>query len=223
MGKAVVLVSGGLDSAVTLALARASAHECYALTIAYGQRHAVEIAAAERVAQAIGVEEQKIISFDLSWTRSSLVGAGEVPKDRSTEEIGQGVPSTYVPARNLVFLSLASAWAASIDAQEIWIGANAVDYSGYPDCRFEFIAAFGDAVCKGVEGSPKLKAPLVFATKADIIRIGCQHHVPFALTHSCYDPIGDLACGRCDSCRIRRDGFIAAGMEDPTRYAERAA
>ena len=225
--RAVVLLSGGLDSAVALAAARGDGFRCHALTIAYGQRHAVELDAARRVAAALGAVEQRVFPLDLrAFGGSALTADLDVPRDRGAEEMASGIPITYVPARNTVFLSLALAWAESLGAFDLYIGVNAVDYSGYPDCRPEFIRAFEGlanlATKAGVEkqGSFRIHTPLIHLSKAEIIRLGLTLGVDFGLTHSCYDPAPDgAACGRCDSCRIRRDGFVAAGVPDPTRYA----
>jgi len=220
--KAVVLVSGGLDSATVLAMARAQDFACHALSFDYGQRHRVELQAAARVAAALGAVEHKTISLDLGGIGGSALtdAAIAVP-----EEGGEGIPVTYVPARNTVFLALALGWAEVLAAQDIFIGVNAVDYSGYPDCRPEFIAAFEKtanlATKAGVEGRPfHIHTPLMQMSKADIIRTGQHLGVDYAITVSCYqaDELG-RACGRCDSCRLRREGFIAAGTVDPTPYA----
>ena len=220
--KAVVLVSGGLDSATVLAMARAQDFACYALSFDYGQRHRVELQAAARVAAALGAVEHKTISLDLGGIGGSALtdAAIAVP-----EEGGEGIPVTYVPARNTVFLALALGWAEVLAAQDIFIGVNAVDYSGYPDCRPEFIAAFEKtanlATKAGVEGRPfHIHTPLMQMSKAEIIRTGQHLGVDYAITVSCYqaDEQG-RACGRCDSCRLRREGFIAAGTVDPTPYA----
>jgi 7-cyano-7-deazaguanine synthase len=226
---AVVLLSGGLDSAVALAAARADGYRCHALTIAYGQRHAVELDAARRVAAALGAVEQRVFSLDLrAFGGSALTADLDVPRDRNAEEMNSGIPITYVPARNTVFLSLALAWAETLGAFDLYIGVNAVDYSGYPDCRPEFTRAFEElanlATKAGVEnrGRFKIHTPLIHLSKAEIIKLGVTLGVDFGLTHSCYDPTLDgAACGRCDSCRIRRDGFRAAGVPDPTRYEPR--
>ena len=220
--KAVVLVSGGLDSATVLAMARAQDFACHALSFDYGQRHRVELQAAARVAAALGAVEHKTISLDLGGIGGSALtdAAIAVP-----EEGGEGIPVTYVPARNTVFLALALGWAEVLAAQDIFIGVNAVDYSGYPDCRPEFIAAFEKtanlATKAGVEGRPfHIHTPLMQMSKVDIIRTGQHLGVDYAITVSCYhaDEQG-RACGRCDSCRLRREGFIAAGTVDPTPYA----
>jgi 7-cyano-7-deazaguanine synthase len=223
---AVVLLSGGLDSAVTLAVMRADGYAVHALTIDYGQRHAVEIERAARLAAHYGAEH-RVVSIDLrAFGGSALTAELSVPKDRP--EGASGIPITYVPARNTIFLSLALAWAEVLGAGAIALGVNAVDYSGYPDCRPEYLAAFERlarlATRVGVESgsAPRIVAPLIGLTKADIVRRGVELGVPFELTHSCYDPEDGAACGRCDSCRIRRRGFEAAGVPDPIPYADRA-
>jgi 7-cyano-7-deazaguanine synthase len=220
--RAVVLLSGGLDSATALALAGRSGHECYALSVAYGQRHSAELDAAARVAAALGAREHRVMQVDLAGIGGSALTD---PALAVPESPTQGIPITYVPARNTMMLALALGWAEVLGAGSIHVGVNAVDYSGYPDCRPEFIAAFealaARATRAGVEGRPlKIKAPLISWTKAAIIRAGVQLGVDYSLTVSCYqaDATG-RACGRCDSCRIRRDGFAAAGVPDPTRYA----
>jgi len=223
--RAVVLASGGLDSAVTAAMARRDGQELYFLTVDYGQRHAVEVRQARRLAEAMAVAGHLVCSVDLrAIGGSALTGDLVVPKDFDRQGRTSEIPVTYVPGRNLIFLSLASAYAETIGAESVYFGANVLDYSGYPDCRPEFIRAFEGAVKEGtkagVEGRAlRVRAPLLALSKAEIIREGMALGVPLALTHSCYDPAGDLACGRCDSCRIRRDGFRAAGVVDPTRYA----
>lgn len=223
---AIVLLSGGLDSATALAIARRDGFACHALTVAYGQRHAVELDAARRVATALGAAEHKLMQLDLRvFGGSALTADVDVPCDRSEVEMTSAIPVTYVPARNTVFLSLALAYAEVTGAFDIYVGVNAVDYSGYPDCRPEFVRAFESlanlATKAGVEGGRfQIHAPLIDLTKADIIRQGTALGVEYGLTHSCYDPSADgLACGRCDSCVIRRAGFAAAGVPDPTRYA----
>jgi 7-cyano-7-deazaguanine synthase len=220
--KAVVLLSGGLDSATVLAMAKSEKRSCYALSFAYGQRHAIELAAAQRVAQSIGVDEHVVFPMDLRvFGGSALTGNIDVPKDVAD---APGIPVTYVPARNTIFLSLALGYAESRDAQEIWIGVNAIDFSGYPDCRPEFLDAFQRVIVTGTRsgvehGEPRLRAPLVSMSKADIIRQGTALGVDYSVTHSCYDPdVSGLACGHCDSCILRRKGFEDAGVKDPTRY-----
>ena len=221
MNNAVILLSGGLDSATVLALARQRAFACYALSVNYGQRHHAELAAARRVAQALGAVEQRVVNIDLAgFGGSALTDARIAVPEQPT----QGIPLTYVPARNTIMLSLALAWAEVLGAQDIFIGVNAVDYSGYPDCRPEYIEAFGRmanlATRAAVEGkSLTLHAPLLHLSKAEIIKCGMQMNVDYSLTVSCYQADGEgYACGVCDSCRLRRAGFEAAGMADPTRY-----
>ena len=223
MKRAVVLLSGGLDSATVLALARAQGFECYALSVDYGQRHHAELEAAQRVAQALGAHEHRVVNIDLTGFGGSALTDSSIAVPERTSK---GIPVTYVPARNTIMLSLALAWAEVLHAQDIFIGVNAVDYSGYPDCRPEYVAAFERmanlATQAAVEGSPlALHAPLLHLTKAEIIRQGTKLGVDFALTVSCYqaDELG-RACGRCDSCRLRREGFQSAGEPDSTRYCE---
>lgn len=228
--QAVVLLSGGLDSATALAAARRDGFRCYALTINYGQRHAAELEASRRVARALGAAQHRIIDIDLrSFGGSALTDDIAVPHDRTHDQMTGGIPITYVPARNTVFLSLALAWAEVLGSFDICVGVNAVDYSGYPDCRPEFARAFEQlanlATKAGVEGKGKFRihTPLIELPKAEIIRLGVSLGVDYELTHSCYDPSPDgAACGHCDSCQIRRDGFAAAGVPDPTRYAARS-
>ena len=223
--RAVVLASGGLDSTVTAALANEAGHQLFWLTIDYGQRHAVEVTRARQVAVAMRAPKHTVVSMDLrALGGSALTAQVAVPKDRPSAERAGGVPITYVPARNLIFLSLAAAYAEVEGASLIYFGANVLDYSGYPDCRPEFIRAFEAAVKAGTKAgtegtAARVCAPLLDMTKADIIRTGIQLGAPLHLTHSCYDPVVDLACGRCDSCLIRREGFLKAGVEDPTSYA----
>ncbi|MGE5709333.1 MAG: 7-cyano-7-deazaguanine synthase QueC [Nitrospira sp.] len=223
--RAVVLASGGLDSTVTAAIAGDEGCELFFLTVDYGQRHAVEVQRARQVAAAMGVSGHVVLSIDLrAIGGSALTSEIEVPKDREAAERGRDIPITYVPGRNLIFLSLAAAHAEVVGASRIYFGANVVDYSGYPDCRPEFIRAFEAAANAGtkagVEGKPlRVCAPLLAMTKVDIIRKGLQLHAPLHLTHSCYDPVGTLACGRCDSCVIRREGFAKAGVADVIQYA----
>jgi 7-cyano-7-deazaguanine synthase len=219
--RAVVLLSGGLDSATLLAMARAQGHACHTLAFDYGQRHRAELAAAQRVSAALGAVEHKVVSLDLRAIGGSALTDDQiaVPEQRS-----EGIPITYVPARNTVFLSLALGWAEVLDAGAIFIGVNAVDYSGYPDCRPAFIDAFQTlanvATKAGVEGhGPRIEAPLMSLGKADIIREGVRLGVDYSLTVSCYQAdAGGAACGRCDSCTLRSEGFAAAGIADPTRY-----
>jgi 7-cyano-7-deazaguanine synthase len=223
--RAVVLASGGLDSTVTAAIAQSDGCELFFLTIDYGQRHAVEIERARQVVAAMGVSHHVVLSLDLrAIGGSALTSEIDVPKDRDGATRSQGIPVTYVPGRNLIFLSLAAAHAEVVGASQIYFGANVLDYSGYPDCRPEFIQGFEAAVNKGtkagVEGKPlRVLVPLLTMTKTEIILKGIQLHAPLHLTHSCYDPVGTLACGRCDSCVIRREGFAKAGVVDPIQYA----
>jgi len=220
--RAVVLVSGGLDSTTVLAMAQARGYACHTLSFDYGQRHRAELQAAERVSAAMGDVEHKVVRLNLDTIGGSALTdmAIAVP-----EEETEGIPITYVPARNTVFLAIALGWAEVLDASDIFIGVNAVDYSGYPDCRPEFIAAFEAmanlATKAGVEGRRlTVHAPLIDMTKAEIIKVGVDLGVDYGLTVSCYQATADgLACGRCDSCRLRRQGFIDAGVADPTRYA----
>ena len=224
MKRAVVLLSGGLDSATVLAIARAQGYAPYALSFRYGQRHAVELEAAHRVAQALSAVEHRVADVDLRWIGgSALTSDLAVPKDRPLAEMAQEIPITYVPARNALFLCYALAWAEVLGAHDLFAGMNALDYSGYPDCRPEFLAAFEAMAHKGTragaEGASwKVHAPLIAMSKAEIIRTGVSLGVDYALTHSCYDPVGDRACGRCDSCLLRKKGFEEAGVPDPTRY-----
>ena len=224
-GRAVVLLSGGLDSATVLAEAAASGFEPYALTVEYGQRHQAEIDAARRVAKSVGVAKHVTTVVDLrTFGGSALTDDIDVPKDTPPSEIGKDIPATYVPARNTIFLSLALAWAETLDANDIFIGVNALDYSGYPDCRPEFIEAFEKlaavATKAGVTGSTiQIHTPLIQMTKCEIIVRGIELGVDYGLTLSCYDPaIDGAACGRCDACALRRRGFEEAGVPDPTRY-----
>jgi 7-cyano-7-deazaguanine synthase len=226
MKRAVVLLSGGLDSATVLAIARGEGYETHALSFHYGQRHERELAAAEKVAQSLGAFEHRIAKIDLRiFAGSALTAELEVPKARSLTEMASGIPVTYVPARNTIFLSYALAWAEVLGATDIFIGANAIDYSGYPDCRPEFIRAFEQlanlATRVGVEGARfTIHAPLLALNKAAIIQRGISLGVNYALTHSCYDPPSDgLACGACDACQIRLKGFREAGLIDPVAYA----
>jgi 7-cyano-7-deazaguanine synthase len=220
--KAVVLLSGGLDSATVMAIARSEKRDCIALSFAYGQRHEIELIAARRIAQSMKVREHVVYPLDLRvFGASALTADIAVPKDA----VGApGIPATYVPARNTVFLALAVALAEARDAQEIWIGVNAIDYSGYPDCRPEFIAAFQQVILRGTRSGnersePRIVAPLIRMAKAEIIRRGASLGVDYSLTHSCYDPDAEgRACGHCDSCLIRKRGFAEAGIADPTVY-----
>jgi len=221
----IVLLSGGLDSATVLALCLAKGRQCHALSFRYGQRHKVELEAATRIAQRMGVLSHRICAIDVQCLAgSALTGRGEVPKGRSAAIIGEGIPATYVPARNTLFVAHALGLAESIGAEEIALGINALDYSGYPDCRPEWLSAMQEVARLGtkvgVSGQPvKLVAPLVAMSKADIIRTGAALGVDFGLTLSCYDPSEDgAACGACDACILRRLGFEQAGLKDPTRY-----
>lgn len=224
---AVVLLSGGLDSATALAVARRDGFTPYAMTFRYGQRHLVEIDAARRVAAAQGVARHVVVDIDLRlWGGSALTGDAAVPKDRDVTQESDEIPVTYVPARNTIFLSFALAWAEVLGADAIFIGVNALDYSGYPDCRPEYVAAFEQmanlATRAGVEGTQRLTihAPLQHLTKAQIVRLGRELGVDYGLTTSCYDPAPDgTACGRCDACQLRLRGFAEAGSADPIAYA----
>jgi 7-cyano-7-deazaguanine synthase len=223
--RAVVLLSGGLDSATTLAIAKDEGYELFALSFRYGQRHQIEVRSAEQVAKSLGVKEHRVIEIDLrAIGGSALTDAIDVPKNRTESEIAGEIPITYVPARNTIFLSYALAWSEVIGAQDIFIGVNALDYSGYPDCRPEFILQFeklaGLATKKGVEGKRyRIHAPLIELTKAQIVAKGAKLGVQFSFTISCYDPrLDGAACGECDSCLLRARGFREAGIPDPTRY-----
>jgi 7-cyano-7-deazaguanine synthase len=226
MKHAIVLLSGGIDSTTTLAIAIAQGYATYVLSFDYGQRHSLELEAARRVAKSLGVKEHRAVKIDNRiFGGSALTDDVDVPKGRSEKEIAAGVPITYVPARNTIFLSYALAWAEVLGASDIFIGVNALDYSGYPDCRPEFITAFENlaslATKSGVEGQRfRIHAPLISLSKAEIIRRGTELGIDFSLTHSCYDPTADgRACGRCDSCHIRLKGFREAGLQDPIAYA----
>ena len=224
--RAVVLLSGGLDSATVLAIARSEGFELYALSFSYGQRHIVELEAARRVAASIGVAAHRIAAIDLrAFGGSALTGDIDVPKGRTAGEMAEGIPITYVPARNTIFLSFALAWAEVLGSSDIFIGVNALDYSGYPDCRPEFIQAFEKmanlATKAGVEGRQALRihTPLIALTKAQIVRKGIELGVDYGLTSSCYDPSpAGAPCGQCDSCILRRKGFRENGIEDPLLY-----
>jgi 7-cyano-7-deazaguanine synthase len=223
---AVVLLSGGLDSATVAAIALRDGFDVHALSFSYGQRHSAELDASDRVANHLGVSDHKTITIDLrAFGGSALTDDLDVPKDRAADDIGAGIPVTYVPARNTIFLSFALAWAEVLGSADVFIGVNALDYSGYPDCRPEFIAAYQAmariATRAGVEDSTELTihAPLIDMTKAEIVELGTALGVDFGLTVSCYDPSDKgLACGRCDACVLRRKGFAEAGVSDPTRY-----
>lgn len=225
MKHAVVLLSGGLDSATTLAVAQAQGYDVYALSFDYGQRHRIELEAARNIAKAMGARQHLVAKIDnCVFAGSALTDDVDVPKKRAADEIGAGIPVTYVPARNTIFLAHALAWAETIPAGHIFIGANALDYSGYPDCRPEFMAMFemlaNLATKRGVEGRRfQIHAPLIKMSKAEIVRRAVELHVDLALTHSCYDPAPDgRACGECDSCQLRRKGFGEAGVSDPVAY-----
>ena len=224
--RAVVLLSGGLDSATALAVAREEGYECFALSFDYGQRHARELDSAKQVAASLGAARHLTLRLDLrAIGGSALTDDIAVPKGRSHEAMATGIPPTYVPARNTIFLSHALAWAETLGSQDIFIGVNALDYSGYPDCRPEFIDSFEKTVNlatkAGFEGARlKVRTPLISLTKAGIIRLGAKLGVDFSLTSSCYEPTPTgLACGHCDSCLLRAQGFAEAGVPDPTRYA----
>ena len=224
--RAVCLLSGGLDSAVSLAAARREGYECFALSFDYGQRHRVELDAARRIAASLGAARHLVLDVNLrAFGGSALTDEIKVPTARTAEEMTAGIPITYVPARNTIFLSLALAWAEVLEAADIFIGVNAIDYSGYPDCRPEFIEAFERmanlATKAGVEGRTALRiqTPLIRLSKAEIVRLGSELGVDFSLTRSCYDPDAEgRACGACDSCLLRRKGFAEAGIADPTIY-----
>ncbi|MEX2151858.1 MAG: 7-cyano-7-deazaguanine synthase QueC [Gemmatimonadaceae bacterium] len=225
MSKAVVLLSGGLDSTTTLAVARRDGLEPYAMTFRYGQRHEIEVEAAQRLARAAHVADHMVVDIDLrTFGASALTSHIAVPKNRPDDQLGHGVPITYVPARNTIFLSFGLAWAEVLGARDIYVGVNAVDYSGYPDCRPEYIAAYERmanlATRAGVEGNGvRIRAPLIDLSKADIIRLGTSLGVDYSLTTSCYDPtVHGVACGHCDSCLLRLKGFAEAGIKDPIRY-----
>jgi len=224
MKDAVVLLSGGLDSATVLAMAQAAGFRCHCLSFRYGQRHDVELRAAADVARAMGAESHRVVTIDLAaFGGSALTSAIDVPKDRSDDERSEGIPITYVPARNTIFLSFALAVCEVTDARDIFIGVNAVDYSGYPDCRPAFIDAFeklaNTATRIGVTGGHiAVRAPLLTMSKGEIIRAGTALGVDYARTISCYDPTEGRACGRCDACALRKRGFVDAGVRDPTPY-----
>jgi len=225
---AVVLLSGGMDSTTTLAVAQHEGFATYALSFRYGQRHAIELEAARRIAARFQVLQHIIVPIDLrALGGSALTSDLEVPKDRSTSEMAHGIPVTYVPARNTIFLSLALGWAEVLQAADIFMGVNALDYSGYPDCRPEFIAAFENlanlATRAGVEGTlrTRIHAPLIHLSKSEIIQRGLELGVDFSLTMSCYDPSVDgVACGHCDACQLRLKGFREVGVADPIRYRD---
>jgi len=222
MKKAVILLSGGLDSSTVLAIAKNQNFECYALTVNYGQRHTVEIERAEKIAEIFGVKQHKVVNLDMRWIGgSALTSDIPVPKNRAEDD---SIPITYVPARNTIMLSLTLGWAESLCAHDIFIGVNAVDYSGYPDCRPEFIKSFENtanlATREGVEGRKfKIHAPLIKMSKAEIIKTGVELGVDYSITISCYDPDKKgNACGKCDACKLRKEGFLQAKITDPTNY-----
>jgi 7-cyano-7-deazaguanine synthase len=226
MKHAIVLLSGGLDSATTLAIARSQDYETYALSFDYGQRHRIELEAAKKIAKSLAAKKHLVVKIDNQiFAGSALTDEVDVPKSRSEKEIGTGIPATYVPARNTIFLAHALAWAETIPAGHIFIGANAIDYSGYPDCRPEFIALFETlanvGTKAGAEGARlQIHAPLIKMSKADIVRKAVELDVDLSLTSSCYDPLPDgRACGQCDSCHLRQKGFREAGVKDPIQYA----
>ena len=226
--KAIVLSSGGIDSTTVMAIAKSEGYEIYSLSFRYGQRHFLEIDAAQRVALFLGTRKHLIIDIDLRTIGgSALTDDSEVPKSRNESEMQQSIPITYVPARNTIFLSYALAWAEVLGVSDIFIGVNAVDYSGYPDCRPEYIAAFENmanlATKVGVEGKTliKIRTPLIHMSKADIIRQGIELGIDYSITHSCYDPLSDgKSCGQCDSCLLRKKGFREAGIQDPAKYID---
>ncbi len=226
--KAVILSSGGIDSTTAMAITREQGYDLYSLSFDYGQRHVLELEAARRIAEIFGAREHLVIRLDMGRIGGSALTADiPVPKARSDEEIGSGIPVTYVPARNTIFLSYGLAWAEVLEAPDIFIGVNALDYSGYPDCRPEYIRAFENmanlAIKAAVEGRLRItiQAPLIGLTKAEIIRRGTALGVDYSLTHSCYDPSPDgKACGGCDSCLLRKKGFREAGIKDPTAYVD---
>jgi len=228
MKRAVVLLSGGIDSTTTLAIAIAEGYEVHALSFDYGQRHQIEVEAARRVADSLGAKDHRVAKIDLRiFGGSALTDDIDVPKHRSGTEIAHGIPITYVPARNTIFLAYALAWAEVIAASDIFLGVNAIDYSGYPDCRPEFIKAFETlanlGTKAGVEGRRfQIHTPLIKFSKAEIIRKAVELRVDFSLTHSCYDPTPEgFACGECDSCLLRLKGFREAGIKDPIPYARK--
>jgi 7-cyano-7-deazaguanine synthase len=222
--KAVILLSGGLDSSTVLAIARSRGLQCYCLSFRYGQKQGIELQRAATIAEAMHATEHMVLRLDLGKIGgSALTSSLEVPKDRPIQEIEQDIPITYVPARNMIFLTHALAWAEVIGANDIFLGINAVDYSGYPDCRPDFLNAFEVAANLGTKagntGKPfKLHAPLIELSKKEIIELGTQLDVDYSMTHSCYDPEGELACGRCDACVLRLKGFRDAGIQDPVSY-----
>ncbi len=225
--KAVILLSGGLDSTTVLAIARSRGYSCHCLSFRYGQKQDIELKRAAAVAGAMQAQQHLVLRLDLDTIGGSALTADiEVPKDRQPSDMEDEIPVTYVPSRNIIFLSHALAWAEVIGASDIFLGINAVDYSGYPDCRPEFLQAFEQmanlGTKKGSSGIPfKLHAPLIKLSKRDIVEVGMALGVDYSITHSCYDPVGELACGHCDACLLRLRGFAEAGLEDPIRYAGR--
>lgn len=223
--KAVVLVSGGLDSATILAVAKSEGFECYAMSFAYGQRHQVELDSAKRVCKKIGVADHVVVEIDLTKWGGSALTSDKIDVPNHDPQKVPSIPVTYVPARNTIFLSFATGWAEVLGARDIFIGVNSVDYSGYPDCRPEFIKAFAECAKLGTRASDEgwsfsIHAPLQYMEKPEIIKLGTSLGVDYSLTHSCYNPDADgKACGKCDSCEIRRKGFAAAGIPDPTNYS----
>ena len=228
MKRAVILLSGGIDSTTTLAIALARGYEAYALSFDYGQRHRIETEAARRIADSLGAKEHHVAKIDLRiFGGSALTDNVDVPKKRSETKIAHGIPVTYVPARNTIFLAYALAWAEVIPASDIFLGVNAIDYSGYPDCRPEFIEAFENLANLGTKAGVEdrrfhIHTPLIKLSKAEIIRKAVEVDVDLSLTHSCYDPSPErLACGECDACLLRLKGFHEAGLKDPIRYAKK--
>jgi len=227
--KAVILLSGGLDSTTVLAIARSRGYQCHCLSFCYGQKQDIEIQRAAAIAKTMRVCQHMILRLDLDTIGGSALTADiEVPRDRNVQEMNREIPVTYVPARNIIFLSHALAWAEVLGARDIFLGINAVDYSGYPDCRPEFLQSFEQMANLGTKagstGHPfKLHAPLLELSKKEIIEVGMSLGVDYSTTHSCYDPQGDVACGRCDACRLRLQGFREAGLKDPIQYAENMA
>ena len=223
--QSVVLLSGGLDSTTVLALARSQGYECSCLSFRYGQRQEIELARARTIAEQFQARRHLVLRLDLDAIGgSALTDAIAVPKNRSLASMAQGIPETYVPARNMIFLAHAVAWAEVLGIGDIFLGINAIDYSGYPDCRPEFLEAFTTmanlGTRRGTTGEPfRFHAPLINMGKAEIIKTGLALGVDYSLTHSCYDPVGELACGQCDACLLRKQGFAEAGVEDPTPYA----
>jgi 7-cyano-7-deazaguanine synthase len=226
MKKAVVLLSGGLDSSTVLAIARSRSFSCYCLSFHYGQKQNIELERAADIATTMRAKQHLVLRLDLGTIGgSALTSALEVPKDRKDEEISHGIPITYVPARNIIFLSHAIAWAEVIGAADIFLGINAVDYSGYPDCRPEFLHAFAQMANLGTKAGStgnafQFHAPLIELSKKEIIEVGTKLGVDYSLTHSCYDPVQGLACGHCDACILRLKGFAEAGLKDPVPYVD---